>query len=236
MSTDRRQFLTHLTLGGVAISALPSTLAAASTSTASSHPSFNEFASLDQPAAQQFDTTWAQKLTAKHRAVFDVPELTGGSGVWRAGLWCNHYRDLLQAQPTDLNPVIVIRHNAIPFIMTQEFWSTYNVAKDSKVTHPMTDKKTTRNPVLMTAEQDQLPPMLANLTLNKQMERGAIVLACNMAFSSMVALVNRKDKLQGAEARAKALSMMLPGVILQPNGIFGLTLAQHNGCAFVAAS
>ena len=29
--------------------------------------------------------------------------------------------------------------------------------------------------------------------------------------------------------------MMLPGVILQPNGIFGVTLAQEYGCSFVAA-
>ncbi len=218
------------------MSTLPASLAAMSPPANSPNATLSEFASLDQPAAQQFDTTWAQKLTAKYRAVFDVPELNGGSGVWRAGLWSNHYRDLMQAQPADLNPVIVIRHNAIPFIMTQEFWATYNVAKDSKVTHPMTDKKTTRNPVLMTADEDKLPPTLANLALNKQMERGAIVLACNMAFSSMIALVNRKDKIQGGEARAKAMSMMLPGVILQPNGIFGVTLAQQHGCAFVSAS
>jgi len=29
---------------------------------------------------------------------------------------------------------------------------------------------------------------------------------------------------------------MLPGVMLQPNGIFAVTMAQHAGAAFVAAS
>jgi hypothetical protein len=236
MSTDRREFLQRLTVGSVALGALPASLSAAESSSPSSS-AFNEFAALTQPpAAPAFDTTWTQKLTGKYKAVFDVPAINGGSGVWRAGLWFNHYKDVLKAQPAELSPVVVIRHEAIPLIMNHEFWEAYDVAKESKVRHPMTDKKTRRNPVLMTAEEDQLPAMFANLTLNKQIERGVVVLACNMAFTGMVALVTKKDKLKGAEARAKAVSMIAPGVIMQPNGIFGVTLAQHNGCAFVAAS
>jgi hypothetical protein len=239
MPSDRRQFLTHLSLGGAALAALPGTLHARErTSQASPAATLHGLVhALEQPVVQgQFDTTWPQKLSGKYKAVFDVPEINGGIGVWRAGLWCTHYSDLLGAQPTDLCPVIVIRHSAIPLIMTHEFWEMYDVGKANKVTHPLTDKKTRRNPVLMSAEDDGLSPMLANIALDKQMERGATVLACNMAFSSMTALVRKQDKLPGAEARAKAMSMMLPGVIMQPNGIFGLTLAQDQGCAFVAAS
>ncbi len=239
MSSDRRQFLTHLSLGGAALAALPASLHAQSPE---SLPSFGDSPrelarALEQPSLQgQFDTSWTQKLTGKYKVVFDVPELTGGSGVWRAGLWSNHYRDLRGAQPADLSPVIVIRHSAIPFIMTHEFWEVYDVAKTNKVVHPITEKKTRRNPVLMTAEDDQLPPTFANLALHKQLERGVVVLACNMAFNAMIALVAKRDKLANPAAREKALSMALPGVIMQPNGIFGLTLAQENGCAFVAAS
>lgn len=235
MSTDRREFLQRMTLGGVALGAVPASIGAMEPER--SDATFSEFAALlQQPAAPAFDVNWTQKLTGKYKAVFDVPSINGGSGVWRAGLWLNHYRDVLKAQPAELSSVIVIRHEAIPLIMNQEFWEAYDVAKDSKVRHPMTDKKTRRNPVMMTAEEDQLAPLFANLALTKQMERGAIVLACNMAFSGMVALVSKKDKLKGGEARTKALSMVVPGVILQPNGIFGVTLAQHNGCAFVAAA
>ena len=61
-------------------------------------------------------------------------------------------------------------------------------------------------------------------------------MACNTAFGGMVSLVAQKDKLKFPEARAKALTMLVPGVMLQPNGIFGVALAQHHGCAFVAAS
>lgn len=246
MSPDRRQFLQHLTLGGVALSALPTALPALPTALPTAHSSgpdnavataaLNEMRDAAQPSQQQFDVSWAQRLTGKYKAVFDTPEITGGSGVWRAGLWATHFRDVLGAQPEELSGVIVIRHAAMPLIMNQEFWETYDIAKRFKVMHPLTEKKTRRNPVLMNVETDALPPTFANYALDKQMERGVIVLGCNMAFSSMVAIVREKDKLDGAEARAKALSMMVPGAQLQPNGILAVILAQHHGCAFVAAS
>ena len=235
MSPDRREFLQRLTIGSVALGSLPASLSAAEPDTSSL--AFSEFVALDQqPAAPTFDTSWTQKLTGKYKTVFDVPSISGGSGVWRAGMWKYHYRDVLKAEPADMCSVLVIRHEAIPLIMNHEFWDAYDVAKASKVRHPMTDKKTRRNPVLMTAEDDQLPATFVGYTLPKQMERGAIVLGCNLAFAGMVSMVAKQDNLKNPEARAKALSMVVPGVILQPNGIFGVTLAQHNGCAFVTAS
>lgn len=241
MSSDRRAFLQRLTLGGVALGTLPAVLGAAepnSAPQATSGPSWRDIADdlEQQPAAPTFDTSWTAKLTGAYKTVFDVPEITGGGGVWRAGLWGNHCRDVLKLDAAQVSSVIVIRHAGIPLAMTHEFWDLYDVGKASKVTHPMTDKKTRRNPVLMTAEEDEMPPTFAALALSKQIERGVIVLACNTAFGGMVAMVAKKDKLPSAEARQKALAMLVPGVILQPNGIFGVALAQHHGCTFVAAS
>jgi hypothetical protein len=185
-----------------------------------------------QPPATAFDATWADKLTAKYRAVFDVPEIGEGVGVWRAGLWLNHYQDVLKATPADLNSVIVIRHAGIPLLMNHDFWETYGVGKSlPRALQGM--QKARKNPVLGTEGDTS---RFAALTLPKQMERGVIVLGCNMAFGQMVSLVAKADKLPAPEARKKALSMMIPGVILQPNGIFGVTLAQHHGCAYVMAT
>ncbi len=245
MSADRRQFLTRLTASGLALSTLPGSMHAMSAApappgAATGDTDWREHAraSAAGEAGEQppFDVSWAQRVTGKHKAVFDVPEINGGSGVWRAGMWRDHNRDLMQAQPSDLSPVIVIRHAAIPLVMNHEFWDRYDIAKSRKVMHPMTDKKTRRNPVLMTAEDDELPPSFAVYALDKQMANGTIVVGCNMAFGQMVSIVRRQDKLDGAAARTRALAMMVPGVILQPNGIFGVTLAQEVGCAFVAAS
>jgi len=241
MSRERRQFLHHLTLSSLALGVSPSLLGASSpgaSSEADGEPreQMQDYLDAVQPQQPAFDTTWSQKLSGKYKAVFDVPELSEGSGVFRAALWRNHYRDLLQATPADLSPVLVIRHNAMPFIMSHEFWDRYDVAKSEKLKHPMTGKNTRRNIVNMTAEEDALPAGFASYSLDKQLAAGTIVLGCNMAFSAMTALVRQKDKLAAGAAREKALSMMLPGVMLQPNGIFAVTMAQHAGCAYVYAS
>ncbi len=222
-------------LGGLALGALPATAHAATAESPLGHD-LAAWRDDTQPPATVYDTGWTARLTGKYKAVFDVPEIHGGSGVWRAGLWAGHYTDVLKAQPAELSAVIVIRHMAIPLIMTHEFWDRYDVAKVNKVRHPMTEKKTRRNPVLMTAADDALTPMFAKLTLPEQLARGAVVLACGMAFGGMVSMVMQEDKLPADQARAKAMAMVVPGVIMQPNGIFGVTLAQHHGCVFVAAS
>jgi hypothetical protein len=236
VSTDRRQFVQQVILGGAALAAVPALAHAETPGVTPPSGDVSLPMLMDQPPAPSFDTSWTSRLTGKYKAVFDVPEIHGGSGVWRAGLWRNHYTDVLKSQPADLSSVIVIRHLAIPLIMSHEFWDTYDLAKANKVRHPMTEKKTRRNPVLMTVADDALPEMFGKLTLPEQMARGSVVLACGMAFAGMTSLVMKREKLSMADARAKAMSMVVPGVIMQPNGIFGVTLAQHHGCVFVAAS
>lgn len=244
MTTDRRSFMQQLAMGGLGAAAvpglagagaLPATAPTAEAATASTAAAEWRAQAQQGAAAVDFDTAWPARLTGKHRAVFDVPEIEGGSGVWRAGLWSTHYADVLKAPAAEIQPVIVIRHSAIPLLMSQEFWATYRVGKETKVTHPMTEKRTQRNPVMMTEKDDGLPPFLAKLALDQQAARGAIVLGCNMAFGRMVGMVMAQDKLDAKAAREKALGFLLPGAILQPNGIFGLILAQQHGCAFVNA-
>lgn len=240
MSSDRRTFVQQLMAGSLAGTVLPSVVHAEAVTERPGESSgavpAEWSAAAVQPPATTYDTSWTSKLTGKYRVVFDVPEIHGGSGVWRAGLWRQHYTEVLKAAPADLSSVVVIRHQAMPLLMSHEFWDTYDVAKRYKIRHPMTDKKTRRNPVLMTAADDGLPPILAKATLPEQLGQGTVVLGCGMAFAGMVQLVMQQDKLPPAEARTKAMAMMAPGAVLQPNGIFGVTLAQHHGCAFVAAA
>jgi len=61
------------------------------------------------------------------------------------------------------------------------------------------------------------------------------VLACNFAFGLMVHLESEIDKEHAKEARERAISYLLPGVILQPSGFFGLLEAQRAGCQLFTA-
>ena len=50
----------------------------------------------------------------------------------------------------------------------------------------------------------------------------------------VVGRIVEQDKLERPAARA--LELMIPGVILQPNGIFAALRAQEAGCNYVMAS
>ena len=245
MTSPRRDFLRHAGLSAAAAAAFPGLASAAPAPARSSRDDAErqlawlaerdaaEEQEREQQGPQQstWDISWTAKVTGKHKAMFDVPEIEGGAGVFRAAIWGRQYTDVLKLQPADLSTVVVIRHAAIPLLMNNDFWLTYDVGKRNKIKGD--DGKTQKlNPVL--ADPNAKGPG-SPYTLDKLMAAGAIVLGCNLAFRSIVSAVEKKDKLKGAEARTKALSYVLPGAIMQPSGIFANVMAGEAGCHFVRA-
>jgi len=225
MNSSRRDFVHQVTAGALGVSGA---MAWGPSTTADLH------AFVEQDATV-WDLTWADKIKGKHKAIFDCVEPESGTGIWRAGAWASQVTQVMKASPADLSPVIVLRHSAIPLAMSQAFWDKYKVGETSKITHPMTEKPTDKNPALMD-EKDGVPEPFNQMNLPKQMARGVIVLACNLALREMVELVKTTDKVNDDESRKRAIAGLYPGVILQPSGVFGAIRAQQAGCAYVKAS
>ena len=242
MTTARRDFLKHAGLGASALVALPGSALAAT--------SPREIASTDAAAqralrrlnaaevsSQQaitWDTSWMQRVRGKHRAMFDVPLVELGYPILRSGIWVEQVQEVFKVPASEISTVIVIRHDAIPLLMNHEYWSSYNAGEQFKVKDE-DGAPLTFNPVLTppAGKQGSGPPRLA---LDKQIERGAIVLGCNLAFGDVIEGIQRKDKVSVAEARTIAMRHVVPGVIMQPSGIFANVAAQQTGCLFVEAS
>lgn len=186
--------------------------------------------------AEKFDLSWVNRLTTKHKAIFDVPEVDSGYGVWRASLWINQYNQVLGVPPKDMTAVVVMRHNGIALAMQQSFWDKYGIGKTKKVMHPITQQPTDRNPVLLSSKRKEIPEMFDAVQLDKFISRGGIALACNLALDDCVELVKSKDKLSDEEARKRTIAAMVPGVVLQPSGVFAALRAQEGGCAYLRAS
>jgi hypothetical protein len=223
MSTKRRDFL-----GQAAGAALAGVLPFALTPTAAA-------AAGDQQGSD-WDVSWANRLTAKHKAVFDVPEIESGYGVWRASIWANQYRDVLRVQPNDTATVLILRHNGIALAMQQAFWDQHKIGETKKVLHPVTQQVTDRNPVLLSSSRNEVAPNYDAFALDRFMARGGVVLACNLAFADCVELVQKADNVSPEEARTRAKALLIPGVILQPSGVFAAVKAQEAGCSYVRAS
>lgn len=246
MTSTRRDFLQHAALGTIALTGSPALLHADSHRTGST-PSLN--LNTTSPLAElinayqagrrppgEWDLSWRERIKGAHRIVFDTPDLDEGSGVYRASMFGGSYKDVLGISDDDISVVLVLRHAAIPLIMSHEFWAEYNLGSKTKMKNPMTGKSTHRNPVLMDVETDGLPPEFAQLSLDKFIQRGGIVLACNQAFGQMVATVRKKHKVSGPEARERALAGVVPGVVLLPTGIVAVQLAEESGCHYQRGS
>ncbi len=225
MSTPRRDFL-----GWLGASTL---FAAAGAPLAAARPP-RPGAGL-QPVSGEWEMGWVDHLTGKYRAVFDSPAVSDGDAVFRAIMWRAQHKEVYGTPLEDLNAVLVIRHQAIPLAMNDEYWAAYDIGKQTKIKDEKTKKWSVVNPVRVTPPGT--PPKWADFSLERFMAQGGIVLACNLAFGEVVHTVATKEKIKDrAAAVARAKTMLIPGIILQPSGVFAVLRAQEAGCNYIMAS
>ena len=225
MSIDRRDFVGRLAAGAV-LAGVPLPIDASVRALSRTQPEH----------AEEWDVSWARRLTGKYRAVFDVPEIDSGYGVWRASIWARQYQEVLGARPEDLSAVVVLRHNGIQLAMQQAYWDKYGIGKEKNVMHPITRQATDRNPVLLASSRGEVPAMFDDVALDRFIARGGIALACNLALQDVIEAIQKKQKASPEEARKLAIGFLVPGVILQPSGVFAALYAPDAGCKYLRAS
>jgi hypothetical protein len=226
MSTNRREFIEHLTatamLGAVPLSAIrPSEILGAASAPA---------------LAAEWDLSWTAKLKGKkHKACFDCVEPESGIGVWRAHMWQEQYKGVLGAKASEIQTILILRHGAAVLALRQDMWDKYDIGTNEKITHPITQQGTPRNPTLFGAT-DGLPAMVASWNLPNFQSQGGVVLACGAALTFWSAAIAKKDGVSAEEAVQRAFAGVQPGVLVQPSGVFAAVRAQQEGCVYVHAS
>lgn len=235
MSNDRRRFLGWLggasLLGAASVPSFPSVLGALPSR---AHPS---------PVSETWDVSWTDRVKGEHRAVFDSPQMAEGSALFRAVAWCDHYKEVYGIERAHMSPVLVLRHAAIDFVVNDEYWSRFRLGKEHKLKGPQ-GKWVEANP--LTAKRGTGAGDAAGgggagerrdkYTLESFLGSGGVVLACGWAFGQVAGRIRKAEKVDQEAAMAKAKAYLVPGVILQPNGIFAVIRAQEAGCHYVMAS
>ena len=222
MPSDRRHFLNLL--GGTSMFAAAG-LPGGFDQAVPSHPA---------PVDDKWDVKWADRITGRFRAVFDSPGVSEGAGLFRAIFWLNQYKAVYGTKRSEMSPVIVFRHEGISLVMNDEYWKRFKVGKENKLKDVEGKKWVEVNPIRVAPPGT--PPQYANYNLEHFMSEGGIVLGCSLAFRDIVGQFAKADKLDAKAADARAREHLIPGIILQPSGVFGVLRAQEEGCKYILAS
>jgi hypothetical protein len=116
--------------------------------------------------------------------------------------------------------------------MSDAYWTDYKVGEQLKIeTRRSSGQYVTRNPIA-SAPEGAGPDRQAG-TLTGLLAEGGIALACGVAFGLVIGRIASTDGINRTDAEAKARTLLVPGVILQPSGLFALAAAQQAGCGVV---
>jgi hypothetical protein len=155
--------------------------------------------------------------------------------------WISGMRDAGIAKAGEFQAVLVLRHEAVPLLVNNTIWEKYGVGEALKFkTFGETIEKL--NPIAAARPPAAGRPVPPNDPMRPQMNlpwftaNGHIILGCNVAFNGFVGQTANRVKADRATLMAEFKENLLPGVILQPNGIYATLRAQEAGCTYIRAS
>jgi hypothetical protein len=243
---NRRRFLGQLAAGAAVMGAVPYARADAATESLApldrreteSVASIADAATRSRAPDPAWDLSWTERLTGEHREVFDAPEIADATVLHQARTFYVNFGDVYKLTDADLRAVLVIRHQAIPMVLGDPVWERYDFIgkKMTKLKDPTTGEWTRRNPFLNAKQGDKHTLVWPDGGLDALIERGAIVLACNMAFNHFVGQIAKQTKQQDDAVRTELTAGLVPGVTLVPSGIFGVIRAEEGGCHYIRAT
>lgn len=185
------------------------------------------------PTSADWDMSWLKKLTGKHKLVLDAPDIERGLPLVRANVIGMQYAEVFGVGMPEVSRVLVLRHNAIHFAMNDDYWAKHKVGTDTGFTGP-DGAPLPFNPVR--TPRDIFPEPFRALMLEPFQASGGIIVCCNLALQHLVVPKYAAAGLAPAAAYEAAKADVLPGIILQPSGIFAVGVAQEAGCAMVPVS
>ena len=188
-------------------------------------------------ASPEFDDTWTTRVrAAAHKAVFDSPSVEDGLALGHAAAFMDNYHEMFGTSDADTVPVIVMRHQGTVLAMGDALWDKYELGKRTKLVDPTTGDVAKRNPFVTVGKDDTHAVIEAGSTLPALRARGAVLLACNRALMFFAEQKARELKLNVDDVKAEFRAGLVPGVILQPSGIYAVVRAQEAGAGLVRST
>jgi hypothetical protein len=189
---------------------------------------FPDLAAAEPSAQGPWDMSWLDRLTGKHRQVFDFSNLDIGLMVVRNYL--DAFAEVYGLEHPQVNAVVGIGGHAFPVNAADELYRTFPIGKEWHVTDPATGQPAVRNPFLDGGTQ--VPFVGAGV--RPLMERGVIFWQCNNALHGVAAQIAAVVQRPQPEIYRELRAGLNPGVILVPAHTMLIGLCQERGCSYEA--
>ena len=85
--------------------------------------------SLGSAAADPSFEAWLNRITGRHKMVFDAPEVNGGMPVVWPRVWLNTTNDNYGTTDAQNSGVVILRHASIPLAMVDALWAKYKLGE-----------------------------------------------------------------------------------------------------------
>lgn len=184
-----------------------------------------------------FDDSWTRRVSAaKHRAVFDSPDISEGLALVHATFFRQGFQEQLGVGPSEVIPVVVFRHLGTSMAFNDTLWAKYALGERSKLIDPATGKEAVRNPFARVGTDEKNAMVPADASIEALLANGAVLLVCNKATMRLAGQVAAKFGKPVEDVRAEFRAAVLPGVLLQPSGVYAVLRAQDVGCVFLKST
>jgi hypothetical protein len=244
--SQRRQFIGELAAGAAALAAVACTPAASATNAPSQAPKpatpaapQTEMPSGPMPLPpKEWDSSWMGRITAKHKAIFDSPEINDGTALYHAMSYLGSVKDVFGTGDSDASVVVVLRHRAVPLLFNDAMWAKYDLGTATKTNDPKTGKPVTRNTYYQHVDAEGKPTAddKPSATIKSLSARGVIFVGCDLATRGFSSRAAAAAKLTPQQVYDDIRANLVPGATLMPTGVFATLMAQDAGCSLMRST
>ena len=171
---------------------------------------------------------WLNKITGKHKIVFDAPEPNGGMPVVWPRVWLDTTNGNYGTTDAQNSAVVILRHGAIGFALKDAVWAKYKLGEVFKVTDGTV-------PSVRNTWVKPLPLPLPGTGLEALLAKGVLVGACNVALTVYSGVVAQSMKMDAAAVKADWIANLIPGIQVVPSGVLAVSGTQEKGCVYCFA-
>ena len=208
----RRSFLSRVTVGAAAFSAVGGAVRPARAESGAFQP------------AKHAQDDWLDQLSGKHRFVLDTTTPAAADEVRRfvANFFAGN-KSGYGLDPGELAVVVILRHHSTPFAFRDAMWAKYGaaVSEELKFTDPRTSRAPTTN---VYNASDNAFDALA--------ERGVHFAVCAMATRFFAGIAAVKSGGNSDAVYQELVANLIGNAHMVPAGIVAVNRAQEHGYSF----